>query len=286
MAPLPPSFFRERTIAFRESTTFRESAVAPERTAARGAGAALHPAVRRALVLVAAVLLCTSRAEAQWNGFFHVNGGVQTADRVVTSTLDQALYGETATYEARMTSPGGTLVDAWAGVRLWGNLGVALGGTVLNARGEIGLAGSIPSPLFRNRHRAASFERKALHHQQVGVHLPLVYVLPVSERVHVTLSAGPSWYRLRHDALQSVDPGAETAPFTEISIAGFTTTEVEGTGFGYNAGVDATYLLYRWVGVGLYLRYTGGRVEVAMPGGPQKVDMGGAQAGAGLRFQF
>lgn len=277
------TLFRESTVA-RERTTFCESSRAPERTIARGA--ALHPVVRRALVLVVAVLLCTSRAEAQWNGFFHVNGGAQTADRVVTSTLEQDLYGETASYEATMTSPGGTLVDAWAGVRLWGNVGLALGGTVLNARGEIGLEGSIPSPLFRNRHRAASFERKALNHQQVGIHLPLVYVLPVSERVHVAVSAGPSWYRLRHDALQAVDPGPEAAPFTQISIAGFTTTEAEGSGFGYNAGVDATYLLYRWVGVGLYLRYTGGRVEVAMPGGPQKVDVGGAQAGAGLRFQF
>ena len=105
------------------------------------------------LVLLVMALLTAGRADAQWNGFVNINGGVQTDDRIVTNTLRQTLYDETATYEATMSSPGGTVLDAWAGVRVWGNAGVGLGATILNARGMIGLEGSVPSPLFTNRHR-------------------------------------------------------------------------------------------------------------------------------------
>ena len=246
----------------------------------------LRPIARWALASLVATLLCAGRADAQWNGFLNINGSVQTDDRTVTHALTEALYGETATYEAAMTSPGGNLLDAWVGVRVWGDLGVSLGATVLNARGTTAISGSVPSPLFTNRHRTASLERQSLNHQQVGVHLPLVYMLPVSERVHVAVSAGPSYFRLRHDALATVTLAGEVDPYTAVELVGFTTTEEEGRGFGYNAALDVTYLLTRYFGVGLLLRYTGGSVEFPSADGAQSVKVGGVQAGAGLRIRF
>jgi hypothetical protein len=246
----------------------------------------LQSSVRCALASLVATLLCAGRADAQWNGFLNINGSVQTDDRTVTHALTESLYGETATYEATMTSPGGGLLDAWLGMRVWGDLGVSVGATVLNARGATSISGSVPSPLFRNRHRAASIERQGLNHQQVGVHLPLVYVLPVSERIHVAVSAGPSWFRLRHDELTAVTLGGEVAPYTAVGLAGFAMAEDEGTGFGYNAGLDVTYLQIRNFGVGLFLRYTGGSVQMDFPDGARSVKVGGAQGGAGLRFRF
>ena len=251
----------------------------------RGRTPVRRPAARCALVLLV-TLLSTGRADAQWNGFINLNGSVQTDDRVVTHSLEADLYDETAVYEATMTSPGGTVLDAWAGVRVWGNLGVGLGGTVLNARGTTVISGSVPSPLFKNRPRSAAIERAGLNHQQIGVHLPLVYMLPVSERVHVSVSAGPSWFQLRHDALATVTRGDEVAPYTAVSLTDFTTAVEKGTGIGYNAALDVTYLLTRFFGAGLFLRYTGGSVEMPFPDGPQSVEVGGMQAGAGLRFRF
>jgi hypothetical protein len=252
----------------------------------RGRRSPVRSTAGRALALLVLTLVSAGRADAQWNGFVHINGSVQTDDRTVMHSLTERVYGETATYEATMTSPGGTVVDAWAGVRVWGDVGVALGATVLNARGATSISGSVPSPLFRNRHRAASIERQGLNHQQVGVHLPLVYVLPVSERIHVAVSAGPSWFRLRHDELTAVTLGGEVAPYTAVGLAGFAMAEDEGTGFGYNAGLDVTYLQIRNFGVGLFLRYTGGSVQMDFPDGARSVKVGGAQGGAGLRFRF
>lgn len=252
------------------------------------------------LAPLALTLLCAGGAEAQWTGFFHINGGVQAADRAVTRTFEETLYDETATYEATMASPGGPVVDAWAGVRVWRDLGIGLGATVVNGSGTIGLEGSVPSPLFRNRHRATSFESAGLKHQQIGVHLPLVYMVPVSERVHVAVSAGPSWFRLHYDP-GAVQLGDEAPPYTAVSLMALPSTVKESMAVGYNAGVDVTYLLTGWFGAGLYLRYTGGTVDVEMPaslqstgagGGPAgagataPVGVGGVQAGAGLRFRF
>ena len=251
----------------------------------RRARSVLPPIACRALVLLAATLLCAGRADAQWNGFLNINGSVQTHDWSVTHALTEALYGERATYEASMTSSGGGLLDAWVGVRVWRELGIGVGATVLNARGTTAVSGSVPSPLFTNRHRAASLERPGLRQQQVGVHLPLVYVLPVSERVHLAVSAGPSWFRLRQDTVTAVRL-TEDAPYTAVEVAGVTTTVEEGNGIGYNAALDVTYLLTRYFGVGVFVRYTGGSVEIAFPDGAQSVDVGGVQAGAGLRIRF
>ncbi len=239
------------------------------------------------MLVLLGMALVADRADAQWNGFFNVNGGVQTADRIVTHTLEENVYDETAKYDATMTSPGGNTLDAWAGVRVRGNVGIGLGATILNARGAIGVEGLVPSPLFTSSDRtAAPIERPGLNHQQVGLHLPLLYMAPVSERVLLVVSAGPSWFRLRHDALATVDRSTERAPYEMVELTDFTTTVEEGTGIGYHAGLDVTYLVVRWVGVGLYVRYSGGTVEIATPGGEQSIDVGGAQAGAGLRFRF
>ena len=95
---------------------------------------AAHPSGRYALVLLFVTLVGAGSADAQWTGFVDINGGVQTIDRLVSHDLiDDGVYDEDATYKATMTSPGGALVDAWVGIRVWGDLGIALGATVLSA---------------------------------------------------------------------------------------------------------------------------------------------------------
>ncbi len=247
---------------------------------------ARRSSLRWVLALLAMTLLAPGRAGAQWNGFIHINGGAETADRAVASTLRMDIYGETATYEATVTSPGGTVVDAWAGVRIAGNLGLGVGVAVLDARGVVALEGSVPSPLFAGRHRTLSHEQGGANRQYFGLHVPVVYLMPFSERVHVAVLAGPSLFRLRHDVLSTVSLGDEVAPYDTAPFAGLTTTVANGTGIGYHAGLDVTYLFTRWMGVGLLFRYTDGMVDLEMPGGQQPIDVGGTQGSAGLRFRF
>ena len=72
----------------------------------RGRIARLRPAGRCVFVLLVFTLLAAGRADAQWNGFIHINGGEQNVDRIVTNTLQVEIYDETATYEAAMRDAG------------------------------------------------------------------------------------------------------------------------------------------------------------------------------------
>ena len=53
----------------------------------RGGGSPLPSTARRTLVLLVLTLVSAGRADAQWNGFFNINGSVQTDDRTVTHSL-------------------------------------------------------------------------------------------------------------------------------------------------------------------------------------------------------
>jgi hypothetical protein len=55
------------------------------------------------------------------------------------------------------------------------------------------------------------------------------------------------------------------------------------TAFGVNLGVDGSYLITRNYGVGVFIRYAGGQVDL-----PSAEDMrvGGFQAGVGARLRF
>ena len=56
---------------------------------------------------------------------------------------------------------------------------------------------------------------------------------------------------------------------------------------GYNAGVDMTWRFADHIGVGALLRYAAGKKDFEPTGGtPVEVNVGGLQAGGGLRVAF
>ena len=238
----------------------------------------------RVLLLVIITLLWADRAAAQWagNGFLNINGGFQPGDRSVTDTIEAPLFDETAVYDATSSSSEGTVLDASAGVRVWRGLAVGLGVTMFEVRSSMEVSGSIPSPLFVNRPRNAQFQQGGLTHRQLGIHLHMTYIFPVTDRIDVAVSAGPSLFRMRQDSPLAVALGAETAPFNTVTIASVATATARATGFGGNAGLDVTYMLTRFIGAGIFVRYMGGPIDF----GGESVDAGGAQAGGGLRFRF
>ena len=229
-------------------------------------------------------LLWADGAAAQWtgNGFLNFNGGFQPGDRSVAGVLEAPLFDETAVYDATSSSSDGTVLDASAGVRVWRGLAIGLGVTMFEVDSGMVVSGSVPSPLFANRPRSAQFQQGGLTHRQLGVHLHMTYIFPLTDRIDVAVSVGPSLFRMRQSSPSAVDLGAETAPFDTVTITGVATTPARATGFGANGGLDVTYMLTRFVGAGIFVRYAGGPIDL----GAESVDAGGVQAGGGLRFRF
>lgn len=214
--------------------------------------------------------------------FLRINGVYPaSAPTAFTTALELPLYGETAVYDIRQEPGNKIFYDATIGERIWRDLAVAISVSFLEERSATVASGSIPSPLFFDRARTAS-SSAALYLQQVDVHVQAVYFLSTPSSIDIALSGGPSVLRVRGASVSSVTLGPEYPPFETISIAGLGTSETASTGIGANIGADIALMLTRVLGVGVFVRYVTGSIDA----GSQKIDGGGLQAGAGLRFRF
>jgi len=217
-------------------------------------------------------------------GFLNVSVGYQPRVQDGSDSQSLSLYGEQGRVDARYGIRTGVLFDASGGVRVWRSLGVGLGvsWTASSRSGQV--AASVPHPLFTGRNRTANTAIADLNHTEVGVHVLAVWVVPVSDKVEVLLSGGPSIFNVRQDVLARVDI-VETAPmpFDQVSVVPVT-TEHRKTVTGANVGAEVTYMITRHLGGGFFLRYAGAKANLNLASG--SLDVGGFQTGGGLRVRF
>ena len=233
--------------------------------------------------LVLGSLLCPLPVAAQAPGGFLRLNGVYPArtPQAFETTLDLPLYGETAEYGIRHEPKQKIYYDATLGARFWRGLGAAVSVSFLDTKSATTASGSIPSPLVFHNPRAASFSTEQ-DRRQLDIHVQAVYFLPMPSAIDIAFSAGPSLLRVTRHSVSDVTLGAETFPFGEVSIASLGATRVHDIGIGANVGLDIALMPTRVFGVGLFARYVIGSVDT----GSRKLDAGGLQAGAGLRFRF
>ncbi len=247
------------------------------------------------VVSVAAVLavglVAAERVEAQmqaWEdtGYVSINFGYLVGDRSFQESLTSTVYEEEATYAVDHASSGGGHFDIGGGFRVWRNLAVGVAVTSFSTADGAAINGSIPHPLFFNRPRTASFSRTDLEYRELGVHLQAAWVIPLNEKIKVTVASGPSFFSIDQSLITSVPLADELgAPFNTAAISAATTTSVSASGVGVNAGIDITYLVTEQLGGGLFVRWAGGSVDIPATGGTQSIDVGGMQVGIGLRVR-
>jgi hypothetical protein len=101
--------------------------------------------------------------------------------------------------------------------------------------------------------------------------------MPISEKMDVTVSIGPSFIHVIQDVVSSI-----TVPEPTQDIV-YTLDNESGTAVGINVGVDGNYMLTRNYGVGVFIRYAGGSAD--LPHAPD-LKVGGFQVGGGARIRF
>jgi hypothetical protein len=237
----------------------------------------------RTLVMAMLVAAAAANANAQTQpppanlGFVNVSFGSQPASRDVTTSQSFPLYGETATFTTVQENGSGAVFDITGGYKIRPSYGVAVGFSNFSNTTDAALASSIPDPLIFDRPRAATGSVSDLKHSERGIHLQAVWFLPVTDKIDVALSAGPSFIMVSQDLVTSlaVPTGSQTG--TPV-----VTTEKK-TGIGINVGFDGAYMVTRNFGAGLFLRYAGAKVDL-----PAVADLsvGGFQVGAGVRVRF
>ena len=237
----------------------------------------------RTVVMAMLVAAAAANANAQTQpppaslGFVNINFGGQPASRDVNTNQSFPIYGETATFTTAQENGGGALFDISGGYRIRPTFGAAIGFTSMSNTSGSTVNTSIPNPLVFDQPLAASTTVSDLTHSERGIHLMAVWFLPVTDKIDVAFSAGPSFIMVSQDLVTSIAVPAGTQTANPIVA-----TEKE-TGIGVNLGFDGTYLVTRNFGAGLFLRWAGAKVDLSTV---EDLSVGGFQIGAGLRMRF
>ena len=273
-----------------------------------------RPAAVRTGAILAAAMLLGGSAGAQTpesapggsgsrlmrGGYVNVNWAYLLADRSWSQSLSRPLYDETATFAVRHAASRGGGLDAAAGLRVFRGLAVGVGAARFRTNKAVALTGSVPHPLFYGADRARPVNESLTGYgrTELGVHLLASWTIPVTGRIDLALSGGPSWFFVDHDhvvdatGIRTTETGS---PYNRVDVAEVRRASVRKRVRGANVGVDVTYHLYRslepgapfWtVGVGAFARWTTGTTALPEFGPAEKIDVGGFQTGAGLRFRF
>lgn len=232
--------------------------------------------------MAAAALLAAASARAQTapeapRAFVNLDAGAQPQRHTLATASSIPIYQESAAVTSTLPIRNGALFDVTGGYRVRPRLAIAVGFSTFGRRSDSAVSATIPDPVFYGRPVTVTASAADLAHRELGIHLQAIWFVPVSDRLELALSAGPSLIHVSQEMTPGVTPAADSQT---VSV-----TRVTETGFakGVNAGVSANYLFTPRIGLGLFARYAAGNIDLPSAG---TVTVGGAQTGVGLRLRF
>lgn len=219
--------------------------------------------------------------------FIDANGGYQSSSLSFSDTRRDPWFGETASWTADYEVKSGPAFDAAGGVRVWGPLVARVGYSRFTDTRAAAIVGAIPHPFFFSRDRAIAGEAQGLKQEEQAIHVGALVLLPLSRMFEISIFGGPSFFRVKRDLVQDVEY-SDTYPYDTANFTGTAMGRAENSGLGFHAGADLTYFFSRAVGIGAIVRFSQARVTLRSPAhsGSLPLDVGGLQAGGGLRFRF
>ena len=242
--------------------------------------------MRKAAVLClvfSALLAPRAHAQMKWTdkGFANINIGGQSGSHNVETTTTFVVYDEDAQVTTTQKTGGGFLFDMNGGYKVWRNLVAAVGYTFMSASTDGAVTAGIPNPDVFGQLRTVTTTATGLSHAEHAINLMGVWMVPVTDKIDVGVSFGPSIFIVKQEL-----PGSITFTEPVPTVTNITKESVSKTTAGINMGVDVTYLLTKnkKMGVGGILRYTWGSVD--LDGAKDKLTVGGFQIGVGGRYRF
>lgn len=247
--------------------------------------------VSLALLLPAAALAqpastTSSPSSASGGAYVAVHVGGQAGSSSSQSAFTFSAYDETASVTTDQDYGGGFLFNIEGGYAFHPRLAAGLAITRVSGDGDTNVSASIPHPQLFDRPRTATFDVSDATHSEIGYHIFVSYLLPVSGSFDMRVFAGPSIYRVSHDLVSAI-AFTETSPFTSVTITGATVEERTKTVGAFHVGAGGTYRVTDRFGVDGFFRFA--RRTVDLPGvtsGTTEVKVGGAQLGVGVRIGF
>lgn len=215
-----------------------------------------------------------------------LSGGMQGAGPSIADQLTFEANVEPAVVNLSYGAAGSPLLTGGIGVTLWKQLGVGVSVSSATRRGSAAVDGQIPHPFFFQKPRALTGTAAGLTRAETAVHLQVLYAIPASRRVTLTLSGGPSFASVGQDLVREVRY-SESYPFDAVVYQGVNTSRVKASAPGFNAGADLRWMFARRLGAGALVRFVRANVDLPSPSGiTLHTQAGGLQAGGGIRIVF
>jgi hypothetical protein len=205
--------------------------------------------------------------------YIDLNIAGQTQSVTVAASSTFPLFGETGATSFSQTVGKGLVFDGGGGYFVRKNVAVGVMVSLFTRSPAAEVSVTVPDPIAFNSFTVLAASPK-LKQTELGTHIKLAYLLRVSPRMDVVLSAGPSFVRLSKE----VASGSVVNGTAQIAVATQT-----GSGVGAHGGLDVNYLFTPRLGGGVFVRYLGAQVNLPVASG---VKVGGFQGGLGLRLRF
>lgn len=232
-------------------------------------------------------------AQIDWTGrgYFHVSIAGQAKDQTFNDSSTFTIYNERGAVASAQSIGGGTMFDIAAGARVWRNFGVGLGWSSVENKNDAFVSVRVPHPLVFGASREASATAEDLKHSENAVHLSLVWMLRLTDKIQLAVMGGPSFFTVRQEiaTVRAPQDIRDAAPFTSVSISSVTVTDVKDSPVGGHIGIDGTYMITPMIGVGVFARYAGASLDLPVEAGvtrDEDLSTGGPQGGIGIRLRF
>ncbi|HEY3381765.1 MAG TPA: SH3 domain-containing protein [Vicinamibacterales bacterium] len=222
-------------------------------------------------------------------GYFGVNGLYQGGSSAIDQRMSWTYFAEGASASIGYPAKNGPGVDVNGGYRVWRNLAVGAAVTAVSHSVPATIAGSLPNPLYLNRARTLAGEFEASH-SETGIHLVGTWGIPLSPKMLLLVSGGPSVFSVKQTLAGSVG-FTDVYPYDVVNSVRGNTTDASQTAWGFNLGADVGYFFTPNIGAGGLVRYARASATFTVKdatgqGVSVPVDAGGFQVGGGLRVRF
>ena len=232
-------------------------------------------------LLAACMLAGTTAAQAQEpvikTGFIAVNFGAQSTQHDIAISQSPIIYDEAASITTSQAIHNGPILEIGGGYRVLENVTVGGRYSMFSGRAsDSTITAQIPDPVAYGRLRPIVQTTPDLAHSEHGIHIQATWFKAVTPKFDVAVSGGPSFIRVSQDFTNvTVPAGTQTIAVTKITQT--------GTAIGFNTGFDGMFMFNPSYGIGAFVRYTQGKVDLpSVPG----LRVGGVQSGVGFRVRF
>lgn len=254
-----------------------------------------------AVQLISPRMNLAQASERHWERriFFDVSlvGGAASDAKPREFTSRFVASGELGSFRATYPKPSRSslfpVLDVSGGYMSTRSAGFGGGVTRTSHEDTAGLRASVPHPAILGANGiGTSVTASPVTRTETAVHLFFAAVPVRNNRIAFRIFGGPSFVWYKADMVSNVLYTQSASPTTsqnDITVNGFSSQQVKGSGVGLNVGSDFTYFFNQLIGVKGGIRYS--RANVTIKKEPlsllnQEIRVGGTQVFVGVRFRF